>query len=290
LTQRFIIIEKDFIPEHTFECGQCFRWNKTDNGNYIGIVSDSVLEVIKEHDKYFVYFENKEEDFIKEYFDLNRDYNMLINEILSMDDKLRDAVKYGFGIRILRQDIWECIISFIISINNNIPRIKKIIENISRYYGKEIYYKGRVFYSFPKPEVLAKASEKELRMLNCGFRVPYIINAAKMIESGDVDIYGLKNKSNEEVRKELMKLPGVGEKVSSCIMLYSLGRFDIFPVDVWIKRIMENIYLKRYESPREIEKFALARFKDKAGIVQQYLYFYFRNNKDFLKGISKSGC
>lgn len=264
---------------HIFECGQAFRWNKDEKG-YIGIVGKRVVRLSTESDSLLI--ENCTiEDFQglwRDYFDLDRDYDS-IKKHLSCDKVLTDAMDYGWGIRILRQDPWETLISFIISANNNISRIKGIIEKLSKRLGRPISFEGRDYYTFPGPEDLASLDDESYRLCGCGYRCPYIKETARMVVAGEIDPLGLRDLPYEEARKELQRCKGVGEKVADCIALFSLDKLQAFPVDVWIKRIMEDLYLKKEMSKKEIRAVAEEKFGPYAGLAQQYLFFYAREKK-----------
>ncbi|HQE06160.1 MAG: DNA glycosylase [Tepidanaerobacteraceae bacterium] len=266
--------------------GQAFRWNLQEDGAYIGVVGDSVFEISQKGDG-LVIESNGEDDiiqFIKEYLDLNRNYNELEMEMLKFKE-LIPVVGFSSGYRILYQDPWETTISFIISANNHIRNIKNTIESICRAYGEPINYKGKMYYKFPSPEILAGVSEDELKCTKCGYRARYIIETAKIIADGQLDIYNLNKKPTQEVRAKLVTLPGVGRKVADCIMLYSMRKFDAFPIDVWIQRILQHMYFDDKKTPlAKLQKFAEDRFGEIAGFVQQYLFYYSRNRgQDIVK-------
>lgn len=271
---------KDFDLEHIFECGQCFRWFKEDDGSYTGTALGRVLNVGRYGDDLIL--KNTDENEFKtlwyDYFDLARDYGE-IKKNLSNDNVLREAIKFGEGIRLLRQDEWEILISFIISSNNRIPMIKKAIDLISERWGKPISYNGRIYHAFPSPEELSIASIEDLERCSTGFRAKYIKNTTELVISKYTDLYSLKNIGYAKARDELMKLPGVGPKVSDCILLFSMGYYEAFPVDVWIKRIMQYFYLAPDVSLKKIEEYAQDRFKELAGFAQEYLFYYARSFK-----------
>ncbi|WP_273038942.1 DNA-3-methyladenine glycosylase family protein [Tepidanaerobacter syntrophicus] len=262
------------------EGGQAFRWNYIKDCNYIGVVGDRVLQVCQDGDKLIVRSNKNEEvkDFLIDYFDLARDYKKIENELLKYKE-IADAVLYCSGYRILFQDPWETIISFIISANNQIRNIKNTIENICQKYGNPLEFQGKTYYSFPGPEILASLSCDELKETRCGYRAKYIIETAKMVTNKEVDIYSLGKLSTDEARKELLRFPGVGRKVADCILLYSMRKFDAFPIDVWIKRVLEHIYFNGKEVPiRKLQNFAESKFGNLAGFAQQYLFYYARNH------------
>lgn len=280
--QKFVIDNiSSFELKDIFECGQCFRWNENEDNTYTGIIKNGVLNVKKEGKK--VIFSGLLDDDIKkvceDYFDLNTNYEKIKEELSKVDDNLKKSIEYGEGIRILNQDLWECIISFIISANNNIPRIKKIINRISEKYGKEIIWNNKKFYTFPTAEELSEATVEDLRNLGLGFRDKRVYTTTQMILKKEINLDEIieMNDSNK-IREILLKLDGVGPKVADCIMLFSLKRFDVFPVDVWVRRVMNELYIgsKNEEKVNKTEVRAIAekKFGSLAGIAQQYLFYY----------------
>ena len=280
ITENGILIEnaRDFEPEHVFECGQCFRWNKEADGSYRGVAGGRILRVEKRGGDILLNGTDEKQfrEYWARYFDLERDYGQ-IKQALSCDPVLKRAVKFGSGIRILKQDTWETLISFIISANNRIPRIKSTIEKLCRSFGSQREAKGETFFDFPTPGCLSRLDEQDLRSCGCGFRARYVLEAARMVEEGRVDLASLETISTAEARSALLHFPGVGPKVADCILLFSMARFDAFPVDVWVKRVMEYYYLKRDTSLAEIRRYAEEKFGPLAGAAQQYLFFYARS-------------
>ena len=271
---------ENFEPKDVFECGQCFRWNREDDGSYTGVFHKNVLNVKKQDEK-IVFTGNCNLQEIKDYFDLNRDYKSIIDKLEVVDDNLKNSISYGKGIRILNQDLWETIISFIISANNNIPRIKGIIERISKAYGEKIEFEGKEYYAFPSPKELSKASVEDLRNLGLGFRDERVFETTRKIASGEFDLNMLYNISTNEAREKLLELAGVGPKVADCILLFSdLKRFDVFPIDVWVRRVMNELYIHNPDenkvSKKEIQKLADEKFGALQGIAQQYLFYWKR--------------
>ena len=275
----------DFELAHIFECGQCFRWRKINEEKYIGVIKNGVVEITKttpnsitiEYEDYIKSETLKFEDELKEYFDLNTDYSYIKSTISKDDLNLQKAIEYGGGIRILNQDPWEMLISFIISAANNIPRISKTIENISREFGKEIIFKGEKYYLFPTPEELSKASIEDLRALNLGFRDKYVYGATQMVCKGDINLDIILNMEYADAKKELKRVAGVGDKVADCILLFSMKIHEAFPVDTWIKKVMAELY-NESKDIKKIASFAEEKFGKNAGIAQQYLFYYMREN------------
>ena len=276
--------QESFIMEHVFECGQCFRWNKQPDNSYTGIYKNNIINV-KQNDLYTIfdgYFEEDAQKVINQYFDLERNYQEIKNDLAKIDENMKISTEYGKGIRILNQDLWETIISFIISANNNIPRIKGIIEKLSQNYGKEIVWKEKKYYTFPTPEELKDVTVEDFRRLGVGFRDIRIYETTHMILDGKINLQELRNtKDTQKVREKLLTLSGVGPKVADCILLFSdLKRFDVFPIDVWVRRVMNDLYIKNPDetkvNKKEIEKIAKEKFGNLEGIAQQYLFYWRR--------------
>lgn len=267
---------KDFDIKQIAESGECFRWNKLADNKYIGVIMGGVC-IVEQYGEDVTFDSNLPDETIKHYFDLSRDYSK-IKEFYKNDEILQKAIKYGEGIRILNQEKFETLISFIISANNNIPRIKKSVEKISQKYGKKIEYKGETYYAFPTPEELNNATVEELRECGVGFRDKYIKKATEMVVNREIDLEAISKLSTVDCKKELLRITGVGSKVADCVMLFSMEKADAFPVDVWIKRIMENLYIKEETSLKEIEKYSKEKFGEYAGVAQQYLFVYAKEN------------
>lgn len=270
----------DFDLRHIFDCGQCFRFERESDDTYFGIAFGRALR-ISQKDGIVTLYDTPAEDFKNiwyDFFDLDCDYGEL-KKRLATDDYMKSAVKYGGGIRILRQDLWETLISFIISASNNIPRIKGIIERLCSNFGEKISYMGGEYYSFPTAQRLAQLTKDELSVIRAGFRDKYILDAARKIADGEISLDSISGLPTCEAKAELMKISGVGNKVSDCILLFGLHRTDSFPVDVWIKRIMEYCYFGEEASIKEISVLAEKKFGELGGFAQQYLFFWARDNK-----------
>lgn len=276
---------EDFDPKHIFDCGQCFRWNENEDGSFTGVARERVVRVSKKDGA--VTIENADEKDFNEiwmdYFDLKTDYSKIKEVLEEQDVYLKNSVEFGYGIRILKQELFEIMISFIISANNRIPMIKKAIGNLSKEYGEKIGdFDGMEHYSFPKAEVLAAASEEDIKSCKTGFRAKYIKRACEMVASKELDLESIIEMNDDDARKELLKVPGIGPKVADCIMLFGLSRPRSFPVDVWVKRVMEEFYVEEGMSLKKIGDYAFDKFGDLAGYAQQYLFYYARE-----KGIGK---
>ena len=275
---------KSFELADIFDCGQCFRWNKQEDGSYTGIFRKNVINVQKQ--KNTIIFkgicDGEIKEIVEDYFDLKRNYEEIKNKLSQIDENVKTSIEYGQGIRILNQDLWEMIISYIISANNNIPRIKGLIERLSKTYGQEIEWNGEKYYTFPTPEELKDVTVEDYRKLGTGFRDIRLYETVHMILDKKVNLEEMQNNSNTlEVREQLLTLSGVGPKVADCILLFStLKRFEVFPIDVWVRRVMNELYIKNEDetkvNKKEIEKLAHAKFGNLAGIAQQYLFYWKR--------------
>lgn len=253
-----------FSASQTFECGQCFRFDKNENGEYEGIASGNFAR-ISDGDDGEVLFSGTTMDEVKNFWvsflDLERDYEKIVGAY-SEDSHIGVAARACSGIRILKQDPWEALCSFIISQNNNIPRIKKIIRLLCENFGEKT---KSGHFTFPDAKTLAEA--ESLAVIRSGFREKYIKDAAQKVADGEIKLEVLKMMPYEQAKAELMKIKGVGEKVASCVALFGLGFLGAFPVDVWIKRVLE----KHYDAD-----FDPSSFGEYAGVAQQYLFHYER--------------
>lgn len=284
INNNIVITEQpDFELSHIFDCGQCFRFNRLADGAYIGTAYGRTVKISKDDNKIILH-DTTADDFNsiwRHYLDLDRSYGELKEQLTSEGDKvMAEAVSFGSGIRILNQELWETMISFIISASNNIPRIKKIIELLCTNFGEAHEYMGEIHYSFPTPERIAACSPDELSVIRAGFRDKYILSCARNIVSGAISLDEIQSMPTTQAKKKLMSIYGIGNKVSDCILLFGLSRFDSFPVDVWIKRIMEYCYFDgKEQSIKTVSAFAQDKFGELGGIAQQYLFFYARELK-----------
>ncbi|GAA0117239.1 DNA-3-methyladenine glycosylase family protein [Clostridium senegalense] len=271
---------ENFELKDIFDCGQCFRWNKTKDNTYIGVAYNKVIEIEKEGNNVIIHNSNLK-DFNEiwcEYFDLKRNYSK-IKEELKKDPILDTAVAFGEGIRILKQEPFEILISFIVSANNRIPMIKRAINNISKKYGNELEYKGEKYYSFPSVDRLIEASQEEIEEMGVGFRAKYIVDSVDKVYNNVYNLEEIKSMDDDECHEGLKQFNGVGPKVADCIMLFSMQKYSSFPVDVWVKRAMQHFYVAPDVSLPKIRMFARDKFGNLAGFAQQYLFFYARENK-----------
>lgn len=278
MTDYIINKPQDFSLEETLECGQCFHFNKIDQNDYVLTAYGNMLH-IRQDDKKIVFYNTDEQQYNniwKNYFDLERDYASIKEQLLSRDDKLSEAINAMSGVRILNQEFFETLISFIISQNKQIPHIKKIVADISEKYGT---YKGEVagikMYAFPDVNSLKNATEQDLKDLKTGFRAPYICDAVSKVYSGQICLDELLKLDSQQGIEKMCEIKGVGNKVASCVSLFALGKRDSFPIDVWIKRIMEYLYFDGEETSKDkIAQLAKQQYGELGGYAQQYLFYY----------------
>ncbi len=281
----------NFVPfnlEHTLSCGQAFRWEKID-GWWYGVVKDRVFK-IRQRGK-TLEFENVTFDFVKWYFRLNDNLKEILCEIVK-DENVEKAVEAFRGLRVLRQDPWECLISYICATFKNIGAIRRMLQTLSQKFGSPVFLDGYKFYTFPTPEKLAEASLKDLAACGLGYRAKYVFETSREVFRNGFKIESLKNECFEKARETLLRLPGVGFKVADCVALFSLEKLEAFPVDVWIKRVLLKYYSEHFEeeflrkisfkrslTAFEYEKLSLfgrKYFGKFAGYAQEYLYHFER--------------
>lgn len=266
----------DFDLAQTMECGQCFHFVRTDDREYEISAYGSFLRARQEKDRliFFGITQKEFEDIWKKYFDLDRDYGKIKRFIVKRSPELKDIVNKNDGIRILNQEFFETLMSFIISQNNRIPRIKALVACISEKWGKRL---TDTMYTFPSAKQLEKVCEDELRELKTGFRAAYLCDAVQKILSNDIKEEDLRGSALKECEDKLCSIKGIGPKVANCIMLFSLGKREAFPIDVWMKRIMEELYFYgKKQNLKTISELAADKFGEYGGYAQQYLFAYAR--------------
>lgn len=270
---------QDFKLSQTLECGQCFHFKKINDEEYYISARNRLLHVEQKEDALYFYNTSRKdiEDIWIKYFDLERDYGLIKNRLIEMDRELEPAIKSMWGVRILNQDFWETLISFIISQNQQIPRIKQIVANISKARGRLL---GEDMYAFPDADAILDMGEEGVKECKAGFRSAYIMDACHKFKEGVVDEETLRNMDYADCITTLKQIKGVGDKVANCVALFSLGQRSAFPVDVWIKRIMESVYFHEETAASVIEDFGRKRFGEYGGYAQQYLFYYGRENNN----------
>lgn len=278
---------------HSLSCGQVFRWRQ-DGDSWVGVVRQKVLK-IKQHDRNILEFEASGNDvgdgFVGRYFRLDDDLPWIYSQI-SKDELVRDAVKRFRGLRLLRQEPWECVISYICATFKNIPAIKQMIYMLSKGFGMPIMFEGAEFYGFPECHTLAEASLESLRRCGLGYRAAFVRETARVVYRGGFDLESLRDLPYDLAKRKLMALPGVGSKVADCVLLFSLDKLEAFPIDIWMKRVVLEHYSERFE-PGFVEKlrsgdglskseyqavylFGREYFGEFVGYAQEYLYHFKR--------------
>jgi len=267
LVQMIKLKIKNYDLAQICQSGQCFRMKEKSDRLYSVIAGRHYLEMEQQGEECIFYCDGTEfYDFWEEYFDLKGDYAGYKEKIAPDDAYLKNAVEFGSGIRILRQDLWEMIVSFLISQQNNIARIRRCIENICESYGEKLVNgHGEIFYAFPMPEVLAELEEDALMECNLGYRSKYVVRTAKSIIAGEIDLETVSKLPYREAREELMKLFGVGQKVADCICLFALHKLEAFPVDTHIDQALQAHYKCG---------FPMERYRGFQGVLQQYIFYY----------------
>ncbi len=284
---------EDLDLEQTFDCGQCFRWIRQEDGSYSGIAYGQIGNIYIEEGCLTVRTkgeigENQEVDraFWRYYLDLDRDYGEIKRVLGEKDAKVAKAITSGQGIRILKQETWETIVSFIVSQQKQIPSIKKCVESLAQAFGEKAgTLDGKAYYSLPSPKVLAELSEAELAPVGLGYRAPYLIKSAKQI----VECGILEKEPLGEFRQwkdldnfvPVPELTGVGPKVENCIRLFGMNQIESFPIDTWIKKVMVQAYGFNEKELESMRKFAARQFGEYGGIAQQYLFYHIKKGLDF---------
>ncbi len=291
-------LDKSTVPfslEHTLDCGQLFRWEKLGDWWY-GVVADHVVKIKQSGERliFQVFPETTNQKFIENYLRLDDDVPSILSQI-KKDEHIRKAINLFYGLRLSRQEPWECLISYICATYKNIPAIKKMVNSISRKFGEKLTFDGYDFYTFPKPSDLAQACPKDLRSCGLGFRAERALETARLVDSGEFFLESLRNMDYGAARREVLGLPGVGPKVADCVLLFSLEKLEAFPIDVWMKRAATTIYASHFDSsfikrvaskssltPKEYEtigSFGREYFGRYAGYAQEYLFHFLRTRQ-----------
>lgn len=281
-----------FDLDHTLECGQSFRWEKL-NGWWYGVVEGKAVKTKQVDDKllFQTFPERTEANFVENYFRLDDNLHHIFSKI-NRDKHMGEAIQRFRGLRIIRQEPWECLISYICATNTNIPAIKNMVLNLSKRFGRKIMFEGRDFYTFPKPSDLADADLKQVKACKLGFRAERVLKTSRIVHNKELTLESLRKMNYGKAKRELLSLHGVGQKVADCVLLFSLDKLEAFPVDVWVKRAILDFYSNRFEEPfvnkisrrtsltsseyEKISSFARAYFGEYAGYAQEYLFALFR--------------
>lgn len=275
---------EDFQIKAILDCGQSFRWHEIGLNDFIGVAGGKVLRVTQlENTVTFHCSEEAYEGFWRHYFDMDRDYKKVKRELLKTAPELEDAIAFGSGIRILNQDLFEMLITFILSANNHIPRIRDLVKKIAEHYGTLIDHPYEEFvgkqYSFPTPEQLKRATVAELRALGMGYRDTYVALSTEKVAEDETAFYSLLELPYEMAKAELLNFSGVGPKVADCILLFSASAHEAFPVDTWIKKTLSRRYGLDLNKGRVLQAFIDKKFGIYKGFAQQYLFYFERENE-----------
>lgn len=271
---------KNFDLENTITCGQIFRFIKEEDNSFTIVISDRVINLKYKDD--ILYVESNNEDNLEyvvcEYLDLDRDYDSIINTIKSMDSKLGECLGKSLGLKMIKQNPLECIISYVISQNNSVRNIQNSLNLISEKYGEKVIFRNKEYYLFPKLEKLVNITEEEFRECKVGFRDKYLVGIIKAISTRELDIDKIYDMNSSDAINYLINFKGIGMKVASCILLFAYQRFDVYPVDTWVKKFMLEDY--GIEGEANIRKFASETYKEYCGLAIQYMFNSKRNKDD----------
>lgn len=265
----------------TVTCGQCFRFFPLDDDSYNMILSDRIIN-IKQDGKNLLVDSNNEDNLekvIRTYFDLDRDYSLLNDSLLKNDGTIKECIEGSRGLKILKQEPFEMLISYIISQNNKVTRISNSINFLAQKFGTKVLFKNNEYYLFPTFDQLKDVDIETLRESKIGFRDKYIVEALNYIKSGNLDINKIYDLKTDDALKYLEQVKGIGSKVASCILLFAYSRFDVFPIDTWVKKAMATLYKDISPNQKKIGEFAKEKFGDNCGLALQYMYHYMRNVK-----------
>ncbi len=267
----------DFNLKDTVTCGQIFRFEELDDSSFDVILSDRVINIKQDKNNIIINSSNMNniEEVIRNYFDLNYDYNSINNKLIEIDKGNKDIIDNCKGLKMINEPKFEVIVSYILSSNNRVPQIKNALDNISKTYGKRIVFNNKEYYLFPTLEELSNCDIDTLRKCKTGFRDKYIYEFVRRVINKEFDINSIDNLNSKDALDYLMTLNGVGEKVASCILLFGYHRFDVFPIDTWVKKYMKDKY--NIEGVDNIRRFTYDKYKELSGIAIQYMFHYKRN-------------
>lgn len=264
--------------------GQCFRWKLREDGKYIGVVGNNVIKIWQEDNTIYYYGldNNNIEEYIYNYFDLGTNYKQVITKLQKKNNNLLldEIIDYSKGTRILNQSMFEIVISYIFSASNNILRIENSLERLSQLYGNKLEFENNIYYSFPTKENLKNVTEKEYReKIRIGFRAPYVEDTVKNILNGQFDLEKIKDMETDVARKELLRFQGVGPKVADCILLFSMEKKDVFPIDTWIEKVMKKYFNDETLNKKQMQERIDEVFGKEKGIINHYMFYWGRENK-----------
>ena len=274
-----VIEVNNFNLHDTVTCGQIFRFREESDCSYTVILSDRVINLKLEGNKLYVLSNNMDniEFVVRKYFDLDFDYNSINNSFVKIDKSNKGIIDFCSGLKMINEPKLEVCISYILSANNGVPQIRGALDNISRMFGEKVSFRGEDFYLFPALERLKSASISDFRVCKSGFRDKYLYNFIQNISLDLLD--SIDNMNSSDALNYLMNYKGIGEKVASCILLFGYHRFDVFPIDTWVKKYMKEKY--NLNTVSDIRKFMFDKYSDNCGLVIQYIFHYSRNKKEY---------
>ena len=272
-----IKVTKPFKLEDTITCGQIFRYFKQEDNSYDIIIKDRVINVYMDKN-YLCVSSNKEENLnevVRDYFDLDNDYSLINEYLINQDSKLEKVISFSNGLKMIKQDPFETVISYIISANNGVLQIASALNNIAEKYGKKVMFNDKEYYLFPQYKELKDVSESDFRKCKVGFRDKYLKSMIDKLNDNEIDLNEFYHLDTNKSLEKLMENIGIGPKVASCILLFAYQKYDVFPIDTWVKKVMKNDY--EIEGEKNIRKFAKDTYGKYSGIAIQYLFNYGRN-------------
>lgn len=274
-----IIEVNNFNLHDTVTCGQIFRFDVEEDNSYTVILTDRVVNLKLDGNKLIIDSNNMDniDKVIRDYFDLDFDYDSINKEFLLIDSNDKNIIDSCIGFKMINEPKFEVCMSYILSANNRVPRIKMGLDNISRMFGEKVVFRGKEYYLFPSVDKLVKASISDFRECKTGFRDRYLYEFVQSVYNGLIDLDSINNMNSDEALKYLMNYKGIGEKVASCILLFGYHRFDVFPIDTWVKKYMKDKY--NFDKVSDIRKFMLDKYSNNCGLFIQYIYHYSRNVK-----------
>lgn len=263
--------------DNTITCGQIFRYEKELDNSYTIILTDRVVNIKYENNTLFINSNKLEhlEKIIKEYLDLDRDYISIIENIKKLDKKLEDCLNKSIGLKMIKQDPLECIISYIISQNNSVKNIQNSLNLISEKFGEKIFFNNKIYYLFPKLDKLKNITTEEFRQCKVGFRDKYLTNIISAISTDELNLKKIYNMNSNDALEHFISFKGIGMKVASCILLFAYQKYDVYPVDTWVKKYMLDNY--GIEGEKNIRKYCKDKYKEYSGLVIQYMFNSKRN-------------
>ena len=269
----------NFNLKETITCGQIFRYEVNNDNSYTVVIKDRVIKLWYKDNILYVDSNNQDnlKEVVEDYLDLKRDYEKIDNELMDKNPDLNDVIKYCSGLKMIQQDPFETLISYIISANNRVPMISKVVNNIAYTYGKKVVFDDKDYYLFPSALDMKNCTKEVLRNLKAGFRDEYVYDVVNRILSGEFNLDNIENMDSDSALEYLKTNKGIGDKVASCNLLFAYSRFDVYPIDTWVKKYMKDNF--NIDGINEIKKYSKQYYGDYSGLVIQYMFNYSRNLK-----------